>query len=873
VRNAVGDAATYEHRGALTVKGFAEPIPTYLVAALRKHGDVAAERPLIGRQGELRQFVGALEACLETKTGQTVYIRGEAGIGKTRLSEQFLQIARERGFDCHRTLVLDFGVGKEQGAVHSLVRSLLAVPQGSDEAARERAVERACAEGLLERSRAVYLHDLLELPQPLELRSLYDAMGNTVRNEGKRGTVAALVKALGGRRPIFLIVEDLHWADKSVILQLADIARAIADCPVLLAMTSRIEGDPLDQSWRVSTAATPLMTIDLRPLRPDDAMRLAAGFIDANTQFALTCIKRADGNPLFLEQLLRNAVELGSEGVPDSVQSVVQARLDRLDASDKKALVAASVLGQRFSLEPLRHLIADPRFDCQGLIAHSLVRPEGTDFLFAHALVKEGAYNSLLKSRRAELHRMAAGWYAAQDLVLCAEHLDRADDPAAPAAYLKAAELEAKALRFESALAMADRGSALAREPGTQFALMSLRAEALRNTGATEESIGAFEKALALAGDDTQRCRAWIGMAAGMRVADRQQQALTILSSAEVAARENGLDAELAQIHNLRGNLYFPLGRIEECLTEHEKSLVFARKVGSAEGEALALGGLGDGLYLRGHMRSASERFQACVDLCQSHGYGRIEVANRHMVGWTRIYQMEFREAWNDGLETAVMAGKVSHHRAEMLGLSLAGYVEIEMGKLDDARRHLDQALALARRLGAANFEAQTLRFLGRLAAVEGNKSDARKFLDQAIGVVRTVGMTFIGPTVLAQRAAVSDDPVERRSALAEAESILDAGCVSHNHFWFAQLAIDQCLAAHEWDAVEHYAKRLEDYIRAEPLKWPEFTIARARALAVWGRGGRQPALVAKLEKLRSMAAAAGLVLVEGALARTIPTY
>jgi hypothetical protein len=139
-------------------------------------------------------------------------------------------------------------------------------------------------------------------------------------------------------------------------------------------------------------------------------------------------------------------------------------------------------------------------------------------------------------------------------------------------------------------------------------------------------------------------------MAAGMRVADRQQEALKILSGAEVLASKGGFDAELAQIHNLRGNLYFPLGRIEECLAEHEKSLVFARKAGSAEGEALALGGLGDGFYLRGHMRSASERFQACVDLCRRHGYGRIEVANRHMVGWTRIFQMEFREAINDGL-------------------------------------------------------------------------------------------------------------------------------------------------------------------------------------------------------------------------------
>src|SRR4029434_673537 len=148
----------------------------------------------------------------------------------------------------------------------------------------------------------------------------------------------------------------------------ADIAKAIADRPVLLAMTSRIEGDPLDQAWRVSTAATPLMTIDLRPLRPEDAMRLAAGFIDANTQFALNCIRRADGNPLFLEQLLRSAEEMGEKGVPGSVQSGVQASLDRLYVLDKQAIVAASVLGQRFSLAPLRHLIAAPDYVVENLV-------------------------------------------------------------------------------------------------------------------------------------------------------------------------------------------------------------------------------------------------------------------------------------------------------------------------------------------------------------------------------------------------------------------------------------------------------------------------------------------------------------------------
>jgi hypothetical protein len=280
----------------------------------------------------------------------------------------------------------------------------------------------------------------------------------------------------------------------------------------------------------------------------------------------------------------------------------------------------------------------------------------------------------------------------------------------------------------------------------------------------------------------------------------------------------------------------------------------------------LALGGLGDGYYLRGHMRSACERFRACVDLCREHGYGRIGVANRHMVGWTRIYLMEFSEAIEDGLEAAMMAAKARHHRAEQLGLMLAGRIEFEAGRFADARTHLDRALALARRIGAGNFEAQSLCQLGQLCAAQDKMDEARQFLDQAMGVVRGVGMTFIGPVVLAVHAALSNDPSERKAALKEAEAILDSGCVAHNQFWFAQIAIDQALAAGEWDEVERYAARLENYMSEESLAWPEFTIARGRALAAWGRGRREAELAAELKRLLDVAHGAGLTLAAAAL-------
>ncbi len=870
VHRAVENIVECEDFGDVSLKGIAEPVRAFALRGVWSEDTVQTVRPFVGRRAELQQFAAVAATCAETGTGQAFLLRGEAGIGKTRLTEKYEGIARDHGFDCHRTLVLDFGVGKGQDAVRGLVRHLLAIPSRSDKATRAAAADRIYATGLLDRARAMYLNDLLDLPQSPELRSLYDAMDNAKRNQGRRETVAALVAALSRSRPMFLVVEDIHWADNFILEQLAELTRSIADKPVMLVMTSRIEGDPIGHAWRSSTAPTPLTTIDLSALRRDDAMALAAEFFDATNQFAMSCVERADGNPLFLEQLLRSAETATKDSVPGSVQSIVQARVDALEPHDKQAILAASVLGQRFSLDALRNLIESPNYICTGLVERYLVRPDGDDYLFAHALVREGVYSSLLTSRRAELHRSAAAWYEGTDPILCAEHLDRADDPAAALAYCKAAEAQVVALHFERALSLCERGVELAEDPAVKCDLMCLRGDALRNTGATEASIAAFEIALQEAGDDMQRCRAWIGMADGLRVADRQTPALEVLEKAEAAAARHGLPAELSQIHYLRGNVYFPLGKIDGCLAEHEKALRFARTVGSAESEALALGGLGDAHYLRGHMRTACDQFRACVDLCREHGYGRIEVANRHMVGWTRIYLMEFNEALEDARESIKLAAEVSHRRAELLGLMLAGTVELAFKHTQAAKVHLERGLELSRAISAGNFEIQTLARLAQANGAEGNIAEARNHAGQAVDLMRTIGTTFFGPVALAIWASFDDDNESRWKVLKEAEGILDSGCVAHNHFWFGDVAIEQALGACEWDGAVHFADRLDAYTQDQPLEWPSFISARGRALAAWGLGDRSPTLADELAHLKATAERVGLKSAVPALDRAL---
>src|SRR6201999_4188793 len=119
---------------------------------------------------------------------------------------------------------------------------------------------------------------------------------------------------------------------------------------------------------------------------------------------------------------------------------------------------------QRFDLALLRRLMNVSDYVCERLVAQALVLPEGDGYLFGHALIQEGAYSSLLRARRRELHRIAAEWFAPHDQVLQAQHLDRAEDERAPGAYLDAATRQRASFHAEAALRLAERGMEIVRE-------------------------------------------------------------------------------------------------------------------------------------------------------------------------------------------------------------------------------------------------------------------------------------------------------------------------------------------------------------------------------------------------------------------------
>ncbi|WP_407157189.1 adenylate/guanylate cyclase domain-containing protein [Bradyrhizobium sp. STM 3557] len=842
------DRLDCEDVGDIDVKGLDSPVRAWRLSGTRRAP--VGNRAFVGRASELNQFAAAMATCLEIGRGRVIYLRGEAGLGKTRLVEEFQRLARRDGFTCHSGLVLDFGNGSGRDAVRAVIRSVVlggGAEPSVDDVGRE-TISAVVDAGRIDADHAIFLYDLLNVPPPIELRALYDAMDIGTRSRGVWTTIRQLVASAASANTMLIVIEDLHWADDSVLAQISALAEATSDCPLLLVLTSRNIDDPLARGWQ---PGGPILTIDLAPLHHEEALGFARTVFGQMGPFAMRCLERAAGNPLFLEQLLRNAEEHADGAVPDSVQSLVQARMDRLAPSDKQALQAASVFGQRLSLGGLRALIEDPLYAPRMLIEHALLRPHGDEFLFGHALIRDAVYATLLRSRRRELHRRAAAWFAERDFALHAQHLDRAEDPRAPQAYLAAARSEAARYRYEQALTLIARGASLARDLQDRFALACYRGELLHDMGEVADARAAYEVALQQSQNDADRCRAWLGVAAVKRVTDDLPGALADIERAEDVATRLSLGGEAARAHFLHGNLLFPQGDLEGCLREHRSSLELAREAGSAELEAAALGGLGDAEYARGRMLSAREHFANCIELSRRHGFGRIEVANLPMFAFMRFFAGEIRAALSEALAAIEMAAKVGHRRAQTIAHHAAYHARHSLGEFSAARANVEAALQLARQLKARRFEAEALAFAAELDRLAGCRLEALAAIREALAISAETGMAYFGPIYYGIQALIEEDEARRRAALSDGEAWLAGNVVAHNHLLFRKDAIEASLLLRDWDEAERHAAALEDFVRPEPLPWTGLIIARARAFAAFGRGCRDAQLEGELLRLQ----------------------
>lgn len=788
---------------------------------------------LVGRRVQLGQLQGILESTQAYQAGHLIYIRGVAGIGKTRLSAEFAEMAAAHA-DHHQAEVLDFGTRADEGPLMQLTRSLL---QASGEAQAETIDEAHLLVRLaalrLPEDHALLLRPLLGLAQPEEAQRLYAAMTPATRSQRLIAALRDILLARSIHRPQLLVVEDLHWADEALLTTLTGLLQETSEAPVIWLFTSRLEQDPLETRLRPQLPELPLTLIELPPLRAQEAEALVASFGTVPAEHAARCVSQAQGNPLFLTQLL---LFHPHRSLPASLANLVQTKLDQLTDLDRRAMCIAAVMGQRFSLASLQEVLGQADYRPELPQRYSLVRPlEEGSYRFVHDLILQGIYEGIPKIQRDRLHLRLAALYGEAEPGLRARHLHRARSLEAPNAFLQAVVAEMARYRYEEALALLKDCRSIDYAPKDEYRLMLLQGQVAMASGQVQAAREHFEAARSFAREECQRITADLWLARVLNMLDALEAEEAILDGLLPLAEALKDPLPLAEALYLKGNLYFPRGDFATSRAYHTRALEQARRGGGIRTEIQALSGLGDAHYAEGQMLSTLELFDHCVMLCRTHGHADLEASNLFMLGTARIYSNQTEAALADCFDAAELGKRVGNRRAEVVARLTAGWILLSQGDPQAADEQVAQALEVARGLGSWRFEAFLLESRARVELITGKVTEARASIERAWQLVEQHRMqAFIGPWVLGTRALLEEEPAARLATLEQGEALLDAGCVGHNGYRFLIAAAEVSLLDRRPSAARHYARRLTQLMAAEPCAWGEHHRALIEAHADW---------------------------------------
>jgi class 3 adenylate cyclase/tetratricopeptide (TPR) repeat protein len=383
------------------LKGKAEAVASWRLVGLAAPGAAARERhtPLVGRQGELEALAAEFERAAAEESSRLVTILGAAGIGKSRLADEFLERLGDRATTL-RGQCLPYGDGITFWPLVQMVREAGGEP-----------VLRAALEG---RSDA----DLI-------VERVLGVTGAAAEAGGGEETSWALRKlfeALARPRPLVLVFEDIHWAEPTLLDLIEYFAGWMRQAPVLLLCLAR--PDLLDRQPTWLAPRPNARTLTLTPLsEPETDLLLADSDLSAGVRARIAAA--AEGNPLFVEQMAAMLTEEGEAGealpLPPSIHALLAARLDRLSAEERTLIETAAVVGRGFWRGAVRDLAPPELRDAVGphlmaLVRKDLVEPEASTlahedaFRFRHVLIRDAAYEGMPKQRRADLHERFASW-------------------------------------------------------------------------------------------------------------------------------------------------------------------------------------------------------------------------------------------------------------------------------------------------------------------------------------------------------------------------------------------------------------------------------------------------------------------------------
>jgi class 3 adenylate cyclase len=474
----VDGLAALGERELVQIKGADEPVAARRLLDIgeQHHAVRRAESNLVGRRWEMSAVEGLLDRAIDGH-GAVVSVAGSPGIGRSRLVREVAAMAHRRGVEVFTAFCESHTSQVPFHAVARLLRTATGVDGLGEQEARDRVRDRVAD---ADPEDLVLFDDLLGIANP-------DSPLPPIDPDARRRRLTALVNAISLAResPVVYVVEDAHWIDEISESMLVEFLTVIPQTHSLVLVTYRPEYEG------ALTRMHGAQTIALAPLSDSETTALVSELLGDDPsvgELGQKIAERAAGNPFFAEEIVRDLAERdvlqGQTGayvstadvseatVPATLQTTIAARIDRLDPAAKRTLSAAAVVGSRFSRDLLETLGINPLLE--DLVAAQLIdqvsftrQPE---YVFHHPLIRTVAYESQLKSDRAQLHRRVAAAIESRDpaaaeenAALIAEHLEAAGDlHAAYGWHMRAAtwatnrDIAAARLSWERAIRIAD---------------------------------------------------------------------------------------------------------------------------------------------------------------------------------------------------------------------------------------------------------------------------------------------------------------------------------------------------------------------------------------------------------------------------------
>ncbi|WP_437292393.1 protein kinase domain-containing protein [Sorangium sp. So ce406] len=765
----------------------------------------------VGRERELAVLSAELERSIEESTSGALLVVAAAGMGKSRLRQEFLEKvpsvaargvngARDAGGGGVEVWVGQgdpMSSGSAFGLLSRALRRAMGIVDGEPLEERRRKVR-----ARVERHReldvgrvSAFLGELVGAPFPDDDIQVGAARRNRLlMGDQLRLSWEEFIRAECAKQPVLLILEDLQWGDLPTVTMVEAALRSLKDLPFLVLGLGRPEVHDMFPGLAQGRFGNQMMLPPLTRRASERLVRAALGD-EASEELVATLVDRADGNPFYLEEQVRAVAAGHGADLPETVLAMVQARIEALDAEARRVLRAASVFGQAFWPSGVSALLGGAGVTrwLSELERREVIHRRGpgrlrgeVEYRFRHALVREAAYGMLTESDRRLGHALAGAWLEGAgepDAMTLAEHFERGVVPArAAAAYLRAAQHALEGNDLGAAIARAERGLACAPEPAVVGALRLVQAEAhvWRGDLALAEERGT-EAARHLAR----------GSAPWFTAVAQVVAAMGKLGDFEGVERWTGTAAVLPALQGAEGAK-------STCLSMGASTLAFTGRLAVVDALIAAVERALDG----------------------GSAAGAEVVAGLHQARAFRAMSGGDPGACVTGLEAALAAfEQVGDRRNACITRANLGYSYGELGDFEGAEMALRSVLEAAERMGLHEVAAAAQASLGQVLAYRGRLAEAR---------------------------AVEE------AALASSQRLGDPRAEVVSRSYLAKIA----LLAGDFGAAEREARLAGALESASPLRVAA-TALRARALLGLGRAGE--ALAAAGEALAALESLGGL--------------